>query len=305
MNTSSLFLIFLQLASGLRVRVPKANAGPLYYSIPTEGLELSKGQGENPKKSLAAIIGNAQFGKGCKNEKAPRVAVCLAGLSRRFVASEHVAYLIEKLLMPMKESGASGLIDGSSPDVFVHTKLGGYPEVATDREMSAHHVSNTKANVLTAAKEIGAVAVVAEDGWGAITSRSQLGNPSCFHPHGAVEGVMSYFYSMHGCLEQIQTREKETGKMYEFVVQSRPDTVEIETNANHIKNSLQCEQSFFLRDSMAYATRAAFESYANTLKTQFENPKPSLCGMSQSNEYFTKMAAKEINDHVGKCSYIR
>jgi len=257
------------------------------------------------KKTLGAIVGSCSFGTGCPNHKAPSVAVCIAGLSRRFASSKQTAYINSRLLQPIKAAGAIGLTR-LEPDVFVHTKLGGYPTVATDRESSSHDASNTMNNVLLAAKEIGAVNSVIEDGWGSAHDREKLGNPSCFHPHGPVEGVMSYFFSINGCLQQIKKVEEETGTKYDFVIHTKPDTSEIEPITEHITAAIQCEKSMYVRDAMSYQTRAAFEVYANVWNDQFKNPNPSMCRMQESNEHFTSNVVRVINQKgLGPAVYVR
>lgn len=291
-------LLVLELASGLKFS--KTSIEP----------EFSKDLEDdgNPKKSLGRIIGNCSFGKGCPNTTAPSSAVCIAGLSRRFVHPQQCQFINSMLLQPLQAAGAVGL-NRPKPDVFVNVKLGGYPNVAHDRNSApwnSGYFSNTRENVLAAAEDVGAVSSVIEDGWGGAADRKKLGNPSCFQSgHSPIEGVMSYFRSMYGCLQQIEDEEKKYGKQYDFVIQIRPDTNEIEDQKEITVAAVQCEKSMYVRDAVSYQTRAAFDVYANVWNDQFQNANPSMCHMKASNEHFTMDAAAKINQMVGPAQYIR
>lgn len=298
MRSCALFLIF-GFASGLK------------FSKTSQEPEFSYDLEEdtNPKKTLGKIIGNCSFGKACPNAKAPSVAVCIAGLSRRFVHPQQCQFINSMLLQPIEAAGAVGL-NRSKPDVFVNVKLGGYPNVALDRNstllLQGGSISNVRENVMAAAEDVGAVNTVVEDGWGAGADRKKLENPSCFRSgHSPVEGVMSYFRSMYGCLQQMEDEEKKTSKRYDFVIQMRPDTNEIETQKEITVAAVQCEKSMYVRDAVSYQTRAAFNVYANVWNDQFQNKNPSMCHMKASNEHFTMDAAAKINQMVGPAQYIR
>lgn len=290
MKNCAVFLI-LSLASGLK------------FSKINEAPEFEKDEESKPK-SLGQLLGDLSFGQGCPNSKAPTVAVCIAGLSRRFAHPAQTAYLNSALLQPIKDAGAIGLTRGH-PDVFVHTKLGAYPGVAQTRDAADHGLSNTMENVVAAAKEVGAVDYVIEEGWGSAHSREQLANPSCFHPHGAIEGVMSYYYSIHGCLEQIKKVEEEKGQRYDFVIQLRPDNHVLDEDKQHMVTGIQCKKSMYVSDGLAYQTRAAAEVYGSVWNDQFQNANPSLCSMKEQNEQFTRDAAQRINSKVGPAEYLR
>jgi hypothetical protein len=315
MRSCALFLT-LQLALGLKI--PEINEAP-EMTLDKEDLEefwyvddeltypefqLEDMESMKKQKILAKIIGDAKFGNGCPNSTAPSVAVCIAGLSRRFASPKQPAYLKSRLLEPMINAGAIGLTR-SEPDVFVHTKLGGYPTLATDRESSSHDKANTMDNVMESVREIGAVDYVVEEGWGSAHSRQKLGNPQCFHPHGPVEGVMSYYYDSNQCLQQIKKVEEKTGKKYDFVIHTKPDTREIEPDSKIIVAAVQCKRSMFVRDAMSYQTRAAFEIYGNIWNDQFANRNPSMCKMKDSFEHFTSNAVKQMTSKGMNAVYIR
>lgn len=293
-------LLVSQLACGVRLKQRESETAE---GKPANG-KFSFSKSEKTPKTLGHIVGGLQFAQGCST-KTPSVAVCLAGLSRKFVVPAQIEHIKTALLQPIKNAGVIGLRNSSGADLFIHTKLGAYPTIAEKREQADHNAANTMPNMLEAIKEIGATDFVVEEGWGEAHDRSKLGNPKCFHPHQAVEGGMSYYHDMHGCLEQMRKVEKETGKKYDFVIQSKPDTHEIEGNPANIVNAVQCEKALFVRDAMAYLPRDAFEVYANVWLDQFKNPEPSMCGMKQRQEEFTVNAAVKISQTVCAAQYIR
>lgn len=316
MRSCALFLT-LQLALGLKI--PEINEAPAMtldkddldeFSYIDEELTYPEFQLEDMEdekkheKTLAKIIGDAKFGNGCPNSTAPSVAVCIAGLSRRFASSHQTAYLKSNLLEPITNAGAVGLTR-SEPDVFVHTKLGAYPTLATDRDSSSHDKANTMDNVMESVREIGAVDYVVEEGWGSAHSRQKLGNPQCFHPHGPVEGVMSYYFSINQCLQQIKKVEEKTGKKYDFVIHTKPDSGEVERDRKIIVAAVQCKRSMFVRDAMSYQTRAAFDIFGNIWNDQFQNPHPSMCNMHESFEHFRSDAVNKMTSKGMNAVYIR
>jgi len=246
------------------------------------------------RKVLSTIIGDSQFGTNCPDSASPKVAVCFAGLSRRFVAPSQVEYFKSTLLEPIKASGAKGLKNAEGADVFVHTKCGNFSTVAKTRSESGHDVSNPKEFVEATVRELGAVDSVVEEGWGDSFSRSKLGNPSCFHPHGPVEAVMSYFKSINGCLDLINKTETSLGQKYDFVIFSRPDHQEVEGNHELLKRAIQCDESFYIRDAVSYNTRAAWDTFANIWNTQFQSLHPSMCKMHSSYETFVQKTVSAI-----------
>lgn len=291
-------LLALELAAGLRRKKVDPQA-ELNRNVMRE--EEQKG------RVLGMMLDGCEFGKGCPNSKAPSVAVCVAGLANSFPHPQQVQSIKSMLLQPIKEAGAIGL-NRSEPDVFVHTKEGAYPTIAKAREQAAHHVSNTKENILAAAKDIGAVDVVVEEGWGKAHDRSVLANPSCFHPRNpshTIESIMSYHYDIHGCLEQLKKVEQKIGKQYDFVIQLRPDTVEIDPSPAKIIKAIQCEKSMYVRDAVSYSTRAGFEVYGNLWINQFQNPNPSMCKETGSAEKYPESAAADMNSKGMHAAYVR
>lgn len=257
------------------------------------------------KKTLAQLSSGLSFGLNCPNPKAPKLALCVAGLSRSFVSTSWTSMYKEQILQPVAAAGCVGLTR-TDPDVFVHVKLGGFDHIASDREHSGHNLANKMEYALKAVQEINASDFVIEEGWGDAHDRQKLGNPSCFHPHGSVEGVMSYYRSILGCLNLIKKAENDTGAKYDVIMFSRPDEADIFGTEQEYKiRSIQCSKSLFAGDAKSYQTRAAFEIYGNIYNDQFANPHPSLCGMNQNYEHFVMDCVTRIQQDVGAAEYGR
>jgi hypothetical protein len=251
-------------------------------------------------KTLHSIIGNLKFAQDCPTTS-PKVALCIVGMSRYFANPKQVQYFQTMMLEPLKAAGARGLAS-EKPDVFVHTKLGNVGPTARTRQEASHDKRNTRDNVMASVQEIGAVAYVVEDGTGPVLGRANLTNKNCFHPHDGGHGAgygllaaMSYHKSMNGCLELIKNAEAQHNETYDFVIHSRPDTSEIDHSKDTTKNAVQCQTSLIIRDSMSYHPRRNFDVFANVWNDQFQNPHPSQCGMSASQEHFVSEAVHKIH----------
>jgi hypothetical protein len=233
------------------------------------------------------------FGAGCPNPQQPKLAVCVAGLSRSFVSSETTSRFVNQLLKPAIEAGAVG-ITRKEPDVFVHIKLGENSKDKAVEAVAAVHTTDSQI----------------EDG-SALESRSNLGNPSCFHPHwsgGSIESLMSFYKSIHGCYKLLTDAEQKSGAKFDHVIFMRPDHLWATSTeghgpktmsfggADHISNRIQCSKSIFAADLYSFQTRAAFEHYGKIWEDQFANPNPSFCNMTGRNEQMVINVVKEINN---------
>lgn len=281
-----LLSLYVGISYGIRLNSPEGDGAFVRQTDEQEGSH----------KTLHQIIGNLKFGQDCPQKEAPKVAVCLVGLSRHFASPKQTEYINSMLLKPIQDAGARG-ITRSQPDVFVHMKLGDSKNVAPTREASNHGQGNKREWVVQSAKEVGATDVVIEEEYGPVVGRQNLTNPGCFHPHGGEHGlksIMSYWKSINGCLEMISKTESSLNEKYDHVIHARPDISEFDSSKEVTQNAVQCSTSLFVRDSMSFQTRDAFEISGNNWYEQFQNAHPSMCSMKSSAETMHKANANKV-----------
>lgn len=280
------------------------------YSEPND-VDLIIDNQEGPK-GLGNLNGGLEFGKGCPDPTV-KLAICLAGSSRRMGTQAWTKQAADGLLIPLQGANVEGLTRKQA-DVFVHTKLGeGDP--GEDREASQQvpgHPErwvNKREWVEQSCREINATSCFIEEGLGPPMHREQLANPSCFHPHNServLEAAMGYYHSINGCKGLLEEAEKKAGKKFDVVLFARADIVFTQsTKFEDYLKSVQCEKSLFVGDPISIQTRPSFEIFGNIWNDQFQNPNPSMCNMKGKMEDFVYGTVPRIQKEVGPAAYLR
>jgi len=286
----SLLVFFAMSSDGLKLN-GRQKKNPFEWASDSmsdliDGLIPSNGFVDVPPAQLQTILDSISFGQGCPDRNHPKLAICVHGLSKGFIAPDHVKNFENNLMKLVQDAGAVG-ITRNKPDIFVDLHMGGDSVEVAEEVMKTMQATKFSVNPGFGGASM---ADLGNQCWASLAARGD-------HRGHPVEHTLNQYKSLGGCYQMVKDAEQQSsGRKFDVVITMRPDhmwmnessaefsamnsvpkSVRVHSFGQGLLNmpdKIQCEKSFFKRDHISVQTRAAFEMYGRIWLDDLVSPTP-------------------------------